>query len=99
MRKSDIVVDPRFFVPSNIVDVVQSGRDDEEFLTTGDDVQQPSTEEIPNSGALPTPSVDFTVVSQTLKVAPDGRLTVDVVVELPDNQQGRYEVRTTKIVD
>lgn len=103
MRKNDIVVDSRFFIPNNIVDIRFKQEDTVGRFWGGGSTPPPSGEIIeegstPNSDAsLPTPNIEFNIVSQTIKTAPDGMQTVDVVIELPDVTGAEYDVRITRV--
>lgn len=102
MRSRDIVVDSRFFVPNNIVDIRFKQEDDIENVFGVSEPDAGNTG-IPATGVepvadLPTPNITFDIISQTIKSAPDGTQTVDVIIELPDVDGALYDMRITRVV-
>jgi len=100
MRKNEILIDSRFFVPNNIVDVRFSEDIDvnDSYSGYGDSSSVDITPTSPiSTTTLPTPNVNFDIISQTIKTAPDGTQTVDVVIELPSVPGAEYEVRYYRI--
>lgn len=99
--KEEIEIDDRFFVPENIVDVRRNNRWDDEYdYTTIVDPANPEAypSPSPNYERLPTPEYGVNIVSQIIKTAPDGKVTIDVVIDLPDQQQNvEYEYQITKV--
>lgn len=98
--KDETEIDARFFIPDNIVDIRRSLYDEQDYTGIVDDPDpagypEPSL----NYEKLPTPMVNINVISQVIKMSPDGTQTIDVILDLPDQIQGTdYEVRTTKVV-
>lgn len=82
------------------VDTVDGGSADTGTGDGGDVVYEPPTNDIPvESGAeetLPTPQF-IEIVSQTIRIAPDGSTLVDVVIDVEDIPGvTNYDVRVTK---
>lgn len=98
--KDETEIDARFFVPDNIVDIRRNSTYDERDYTNIVDDPNPAAYPEPslNYEKLPTPNVQINVLSQVVKMAPDGTQTIDVIIEIPDQPQGSdYEISTTKI--
>lgn len=94
---NEVQVDPRWYVPENIVDVRRSNSYDEYDYTNYVDTPFAPDPFTPG-GTLSTPIVTIQVVSQIVRTAPDGTNVVDVILELPDQQAGiNYITRHTKI--
>lgn len=103
-----VVIDPAFFLPPDVIGVivsetsVPSEREEDEVLEAqvidevtegGENVASPEGA----ADALVPPSW-MTVISQTGRIARDGRSVVDVVVELEDIPGSlNYELRLTKV--
>lgn len=95
-RDRDIEIDPRFFVPNGVVDVRQENKEDGEYYynektlaAEGPTLQSPES-------VLPMPSSSFEIVEQRVRIAPDGRAVVDVIVEFPD-AVFKVDVRVTTV--
>jgi hypothetical protein len=109
IKTPEVVVDPRFFVPSDVLGIRPATTEDlipddpEEFLEDGSDYDpdfSPDGEiEITGPGSdatgLQTPQT-VTIVSQTARITADGTTVVDVVISV-ENVMGatNYEVRMT----
>lgn len=103
MRKDETVVDARFFIPKNIVNLrFRQDYDLTDSTFFSSDPQTPVDQMVPadpgQNESLPKPDVSFNLVSQTLRIAPDGKQVVDVVIELPDVDGAEYEMRVTRVV-
>jgi hypothetical protein len=110
---NDVVIDPTFFLPPDVIDMRAGYEDDiedgdadvsyDDILDVDDldDVSptdEPVVDDQPdNSGSLPTPN-NFSVVEQHVRIAPDGKAVVDVVIEFVDGGQFEYDIRVTKVV-
>lgn len=100
-RKDETEIDSRFFVPENIVDVRRNNSYDDDFdystiVDPANPEAYPSPE--PNFERLPAPLEGITIVSQVVKISPDGTTRIDVVLEMPDQPQNvEYETQITKI--
>ncbi len=102
IQKGPIEIDKQFFVPPYVQDVrqVQSSDISDGEFGAADDTE---TEDIPTDPGdvsyVGLPVVDsITVVSQTVKTATGGGVTVDVIIEVPDYDSIlKYDVRVTKI--
>lgn len=103
------VVDQNFYIPEGLASFVYVETTDQDPVTeaesTGDDTVQIYTGElVPEAGAvdavtyiLPVPQ-DFTIVSQIIRLSPDGRQLVDVVFDTSDLEGvTNFEVRVTKV--
>lgn len=117
IKTPEVVLNPVFFLPSDVVDVRVGDPSDpvEEDGVTYDDVvdvddiidesETDSVVDTPNvpidddgEGAemLPTPQW-MTIVDQQVRIAPDGKAVVDVVIELEDiTGATEYDIRMTK---
>lgn len=103
--KSDndyIVVDKNFYVPPFIIDVRTAGEED--YGTTVNDTGSGSGYDpgeaaslFGGGGSVIQPPTSFSIVSQTVRIAPDGSAVVDVVLEFPDSPGIKaVDVRVTK---
>lgn len=114
IQAPEVVLNPAFFLPPDVIDVRVADTSDpaEEDGVTYDDVvdaddvlaEDPivDTPEIPvdddGEGAemLPTPQW-MNIIDQQVRIAPDGKAVVDVVIELEDvSGATEYDVRITK---
>ena len=105
--KQPVVLDPNFFSPPGVVDVryINDNEtdglytdDSEDTVVDGSDSESPDDLIVNNpvSIGLQPPS-NVTVVSQTVKVATDGRFVVDVVIDVEDMPGvNNYETRLSK---
>lgn len=93
-----IEIDPRFFFPDSVIDLryaqdTAPGQFSEnvELVNTNDDVDA-----IIIDGKIPAPS-EITIVSQTVRVAPDGQQVIDVTLDVVGEAYGNtYNVRISK---
>lgn len=88
-------IDSTFPIPKDVRDLNPVESD----LARQVAVSAPAASQPPldNSGELPIPSGEVTIISQTAKVSPGGKTTIDVVVELPDPPPGLfYQFRLAK---
>lgn len=105
-----VVIDPAFFLPSDVVGVIisetstPSEKEEDEILeaqltdeTNSGDAGENVASPTGTDDALYPPSW-FTVISQTNRISTDGRSVVDVVVELETIPGSiNYELRLTKV--
>jgi hypothetical protein len=106
-NKQPVVLDPNFFLPPGVVDVrhVNDNETDglypddvEETAVEGEDVTAPEDAPIDITSDVLQPPASITIVSQTVKVANDGKFAVDVVIEVEDLPGvNTYETRLTKV--
>lgn len=116
IKAPEIVLDPTFFLPPDVVDVRVGNTSDpaeedgvtyddivdvDDVIISDDDLANPGPE-VPTDddgeGAelLPTPQW-MNIIDQQVRIAPDGRAVVDVVIELEDiTGATEYDVRMTK---
>jgi len=116
IKAPEIVLDPTFFLPPDVVDVRVGNTSDpaeedgvtyddivdvDDVIVSDDDLANPGPE-VPvdddGEGAelLPTPQW-MNIIDQQVRIAPDGRAVVDVVIELEDiTGATEYDVRMTK---
>lgn len=94
IKKPEIVLDPTDFLPPGIIDVRTQSREEagapDGFAVdnTGNDADSIIVIENPDSGenyrdVLPVPQ-DMTIISQTVKVGRDKKITIDVLIETSD---------------
>lgn len=108
VEKQPVVLDPNFFLPPNVVDV-RYINDQDTAGFYGSDTVDDSDETVledpivdPDDGTT-TPNVidaptTMTIISQTVRVNPDGAFVVDVVIEVEDIPGiANYDVRLTKV--
>lgn len=120
IKTPEVVLNPVFFVPPDVVDIRVADTSDpvEEDGVTYDDVIDADdalvdgsdmddggisdTPSVPTDGdgeggeTLPTPQW-MTIIDQQVRIAPDGKAVVDVVIELEDvTGATEYDVRITK---
>lgn len=97
-RDRDIELDPRFLVPPGVIDVRQENKDDSYQAYSPEDVVLPGDGpvlEFSNSTVPRAPS-RYTIVSQNVRNAADGRTVVDVLLDFPDNMgEVDIDVRVT----
>lgn len=108
-RKSPVIIDPSFYVPPETigVDFIYDGADEysDELIQPDDTIDdidsyigydEDESDYTPDEPELDSP--DFTVVSQTVRIAPDGTSVVDVLISVDDVPGAiDYDVRVTKI--
>jgi shikimate 5-dehydrogenase len=101
-----VVLDPNFFVPPGVVDVRYVNETDTDSLYIDDpnnneaDPDATATDDliIDTTTTGLEPPANITIVSQTVKVAADGRFVVDVVIDVEDAPGvTTYESRLTKV--
>lgn len=109
-----IEIDPNFFLPPNVVDMRYVDLEEADSNTMRDsegEVVGASYDEVSNAEfeAIPTGSQDssetmlptpdsVSLVSQEVRVTADGKIVVDVVLDVADISGAvNYEVRMTKI--
>lgn len=117
IKTPEVVLNPVFFLPPDVIDVRVGDTSDptEEDGVTYDDVVEAddvivdgsddSVVDTPNipidddgegAEALPTPQW-MTIIDQQVRIAPDGKAVVDVVIELEDvTGATEYDIRMTK---
>lgn len=115
IKKPDVVLDPQFFLPPDVVDVRVGRASDpvEDDGVTFDDVVDaddafvedgeiadtpniPTDDDGEGAEMLPTPQW-MNIIDQQVRIAPDGKAVVDVVIELEDvTGATEYDVRITK---
>jgi hypothetical protein len=116
IKAPEVVLNPVFFLPPDVVDVrvgssTDSVDDDgvtyddivnaDDVLTEEDLAVNPGPEvaiDDDGEGAelLPTPQW-MTIIEQQVRIAPDGKAVVDVIIELEDiSGATEYDVRMTK---
>jgi hypothetical protein len=83
-RDRDVVLDPHFFVPSGIVDVRQQNNIDAEYLYDDSILADEGPELQTPTSVIPMPPTSYSIASQRVRIASDGRAVVDVYVEFPD---------------
>lgn len=122
IKTEDVLINPVFFLPPDVIDV-RSGTDDEhqedqvrfDDIVTDDGVSDDTT--VPDdfdpadddssmdgdagendAEELPAPEY-MTIIEQKIRIAPDGKAVVDVVIELEDvsSETTEYDVRVTKL--
>jgi hypothetical protein len=111
IKNPDVILNPVFFLPPDVIDVRVGDTSDpsEEDGVTYDDVVESSdvlVDDTPNipidddgEGAevLPTPQW-MNIIDQQVRIAPDGKAVVDVVIELEDvTGATEYDIRMTKV--
>lgn len=107
--RKDVAIDPAFFfVPEDVVDVrAGSGDDPDPSLQVEENWTEDAADTIALEDAttiedvaaalgIETPQ-SLTIVSQEVRVAPDGRSLVDIVLDVEDVPgASNYELRVTK---
>ncbi len=117
IQAPEVVLNPVFFIPPDVVDIRVADTTDpsEENDITYDDIIDADdvlsdTDLATNSGpesfadedgeggeVLPTPQW-MTIIDQQVRIAPDGKAVIDVVIELEDvSGTTEYDVRITKV--
>lgn len=111
VKTPEVVLNPVFFMPPDVVDIkvgyedttqenianttysdIIDGQDATDF-----DVTSGQSTDTTESGETPMPPQFMNVVEQTVRIAPDGKSVVDVVVEFEDLLgNNEYDVRITK---
>lgn len=106
----EIVVDPNFFVPEGVVGIVvgepatEKAPSEEDYREVIDDgyfapvdTIGPLTDTVSGSTEILGVPTNITIVSQDVRVLPNGSALVDVVINIPDVRGAtNYEVRITK---
>jgi hypothetical protein len=120
IKTPEVVLNPVFFLPPDVVDVRVADTSDpteedgvtyddvvdaDDVLTDGSPTDDDTVVDTPNvpidddgEGAemLPTPQW-MQIIDQQVRIAPDGKAVVDVVIELEDvTGATEYDVRMTK---
>ena len=97
--RREIQIDPRFPVPSNVIDVRQENQEDSYQNYEGGSVVGPDDGPVLGAPDAPVPNApsSYTIVSQTLRTTPDGRTVVDVLLEFPDMGYVSVDVRVTPV--
>lgn len=93
-----IELDPRFLVPPGVIDVRQENKEDSYNVYNPDDVVLPGDGPVLeySGSTIPSAPSRYTIVSQTVRTAADGRVVVDVLLDFPDNMGGvDIDVRVT----
>lgn len=97
----EIVVDKRYYAPPFVVDVRQEGANDADYIpggSAGSGGTTPAPELPGDGGKIRLPPTSFTIVSQTVRIAADGRAVVDVLLEVPDvSGVQAIDVRSTAV--
>jgi hypothetical protein len=109
VNKQPVVLDPNFFAPPGVVDVryvndsetdglYSEGETINDVLVDGELAVPDDITQVSESAAGLQPPASVTIVSQTVRVAADGRFAVDVTIEV-DDVPGitNYETRLTKV--
>ena len=95
-KDRDIELNPRFFVPPNVVDVRQENQTDYEYVYATDPgsiaIDGPVLQ-FPNSPVPNAPST-YTLISQKIRITADGNSVVDVELDFPDTGMD-IDVRVT----
>jgi len=103
IQTPDVVINPIFFLPPDVVDMRSGANEPEDLefpeiglddVVSADDPLPPDDGDIPGDSGLPVP--DFEVVQQIVRIAPDGNAVVDLILEFDDNGGEEYDVRVTK---
>jgi hypothetical protein len=119
IKTPEVVLNPAFFLPPDVIDVRVADTSDptEEDGVTYDDVisaddvlidgstsddgvsdtpNVPTDDDGEGAELLPTPQW-MSIIDQQVRIAPDGKAVVDVVIELEDvTGATEYDVRITK---
>jgi len=96
-RNRDIELDPRLFVPPNVIDVRQENKElyDYVYVNAPEVIaDEGPTLESPNS-PIPNAPTTYSIKSQTIRNTPDGRAVVDLVLEFPDIGVYSVDVKVT----
>jgi len=85
-NRRDIQLSPLFGVPPGVIDVRQENTDESSDSYEGITTVQPQDGPVLSSpnDTIPNAPTNFTVVSQTIRTAPDGSSVVDVLFEFSD---------------
>lgn len=104
--KQPVVLDPNFFAPPGVVDVRYINEnetdgiypdDSEDTAGAENDIGLPEDTVSDGTTDILQPPASVTIVSQTVKVAADGKFAVDVVIEVEELPGvTNYETRLTK---
>jgi hypothetical protein len=106
VNKQPVVLDPNFFLPPGVVDVrhVNDTETDGLYSDESDDtiaegdVESPVDSVVDGNNDVLQPPGEITIVSQTVKVADDGKFAVDVVIDVEEIPGvTNYETRLTKV--
>jgi hypothetical protein len=110
IKTPEVVLNPAFFLPPDVIDVRVADTSDpsqEDEVTYDDvvDVDDILVEDTPNVSIdddgeggeiLPTPQW-MTIIEQQVRISTDGTAVVDVIIELEDvTGATEYDVRVTK---
>lgn len=116
IQAPEVILNPVFFLPPDVIDVRVSDTSDpmeedsvsyddiidiDDVLSDGDLATSSGPENIADEDGeggevLPTPQW-MTIIDQQVRIAPDGKAVVDVVIELEDvSGTSEYDVRVTK---
>ncbi|QIN94031.1 hypothetical protein PP459_gp203 [Streptomyces phage Wakanda] len=112
VKTPEVVINPAFFLPPDVIDMRTYVEDDFESndveisevldVDDADDVSfedSPSTDDdAPDDTAGLAAPDGFTIVEQIVRIAPDGNSVVDVVIEFNDEASMEYDIRVTKAV-
>lgn len=80
----NIELDPRFYIPTGVVDLRQSNKENSDYVY--DETVQAVDGPIlatPES-TIPMPPTSYAIYQQRVRIASDGRAVVDVIVEFPE---------------
>lgn len=97
-NRTDIELNPVFAVPPHVIDVRQENSDDSYQNYEGSsDIVGPGDGPVLGTPDAPVPNAPsrYTIVSQTIRTAPDGRSVVDVLIDFPDISDINVDVRVT----
>lgn len=97
-RRDDIELNPVFAVPPHVIDVRQENSDDSyQNYDGGGDIVGPGNGPVLGAPDAPVPNAPsrYSILSQTLRTAPDGRTVVDVLIDFPDINDLNVDVRVT----
>jgi hypothetical protein len=100
IKTPEVVINPAFFLPPDVIDM-RSGYTDtiEEDNVSFDDVFDADDPVSPDTtdeeGGLEAPE-NFEVVDQIVRIGPDGNAVVDVIIEFDDEGHNEYDIRVTK---
>ena len=107
-QSQDVVLDPNFFLPPNVVDLRYVNDKDTDGVYTDEDYEGedvldgeplPAEEPVIDLGSTSPimPPTNITIVSQTVRVLGGGGYVVDVEIEVEDSDGADYyETRISK---
>ena len=90
MSRNKTYIDPLFWSPEDVIDLVQDVNLDEEYVysTSGEFSDEGDVEFIDDGDDAPITGLraaeSFTIFSQVIRTSADGKHVVDVVIEVPD---------------